>query len=228
MGVDLVVGVGVAVLHQEVVQREIELVFADVVGEGVEDLAALLVPDVGLALHQSERRLVADLAGAAAQIAVELVAQVAMHEVAAVLVRHHLQRGVLGEAFRHHVGTFDVGADELVGPPLVAEFVSGDEVGEVDVGRLQDAADEADAFGVRNGVGEGLGESAVARKLEDAVLRELVGAVDALIVVEAGAGAGEHVVDVVGVGGIVVDLEGDVAVGPVVGLLPRPGSGPEM
>ena len=50
--------------------------------------------------------------------------------------------------------------------------------------------------------------------------RELVGAVDALIVVEAGAGAGQHVVDVVGVRGIVVDLEGDVAVGPVVGLLP--------
>ena len=224
-GVDLVVGVGVAVLHQKIVQREIELVFADVVGKRVEDLAALLVPDVVLALHESERRLVADLAGAAAQVAIELVAEVAMHQIAAVLVRHDLQRGVLGEAFRHHVGTFDIGADELVGPPLVAKFVRGDEVGEVDVGGLHHAADEADAFGVWNGVGKGLGEGAVAGKLEDAVLVELVGTVDALIVVEAGAGAGEHVVDVVGVGGIVVDLERDIAVGPVVGLLPRPGSG---
>ena len=170
MGVDLIVGVGVAVLHEEIVQREIEFVFADVVGKRVQNLAALLVPDVRLALHQSERRLVADFAGAAAQIAVELVAQVAMHQIAAVLVRHHLQGGVLGQAFRHHVGAFHVGADELVGPPLVAELMGGDKVGEVDVGGLHDAADEADAFRIRNGVGEGLGESAVAGKLEDAVL----------------------------------------------------------
>ena len=178
MGVDLIVGVGVAVLHQEVVQREIEFVFADVVGKRIENLAALLVPDVLLALNQGERRLVANLAGAAAQIGVQFVAEVAMHQVAAVLVRHDLQRGILGEAFRHHVGTFDVGADQLMGPPLVAEFVGGDEVGEVDVGRLLDAFDEADAFGVRNGVGKRLGEGAIAGKLEDAVLGELVGAVD--------------------------------------------------
>ena len=144
-----------------------------------------------------------------------------MHEVAAVLVRHDLERGVFGQAFRHHVGTFDVGADQLVGPPLVAEFMGGDEVSEVDIGRLFDALDEADRLGVWDGVGEGLGERAVARKLEDAVLGELVGAVDALIVVEAGAGAGQHVVDVVGMRGVVVDLEGDVAVRPVVDLLLR-------
>ena len=105
-------------------------------------------------------------------------------------------------------------ADQLMRPPLVAEFMRGDEVGEVDVGGLLDAADEADAFGVRNGVGKGLREGAVARKLEDAVLLELVGAVVALVVVEAGPGAGDHVVDVVGVRGVVVDLEGDVAVRP--------------
>ena len=69
MGVDLVVGVGVAILHEEVVQREIELVFADVVRKRVENLTAFLIPDVLLALNQSERRLVADFTGAAAQIA---------------------------------------------------------------------------------------------------------------------------------------------------------------
>src|SRR5580698_7196228 len=43
----LVVGVGVAVLHEEVMQREIKLVFPDVVGKSVENLSAFLVPDVG-------------------------------------------------------------------------------------------------------------------------------------------------------------------------------------
>ena len=188
-------------------EREIEFVFADVVGQRVENLAALLVPDVLLALHEGEWRFVADLAGAAAQIAVEFVAEEAMHQIAAVLVRHHLQGRVLGQAFRHHVGTFGVGANQLVGPPLVAEFVGGHKIGEVDVGWLDDAADEADALRVRNRVGKRLGEGAVAGKLEDAVLLELVGAEGLLIVVEAGAGTGQHVVDVVGVRGIVVHLE---------------------
>ena len=119
-------------------------------------------------------------------------------------------------------------ADELMPPPLVTELVGGDEVGEVDVGGLEHAADEADAFGEGNGVGKGLGEGAVARKLEDAVLRELIGTEDALIVVESGARAGEHVVDVVGVRGIVVDLEGNVAVRPVVNLLPDLVAGGEV
>src|ERR1700721_2814893 len=82
----------------------------------------------------------------AAQIGVKLVAEVAMHQVTTVLVRHHLQGGILGETFRHHVGTFDIGADELVCPPLMAQFVSSDEVGEVDVGGLQYAPNEANAF----------------------------------------------------------------------------------
>ena len=99
-------------------QREIEFVFADVVGQRVENLAALLVPDVLLALHQSQRRLVADFAGAAAQVAIQFVAQVAMHQIATVFVRHHLQRGIFGETFRHHVGAFDVGADQLMAPTI--------------------------------------------------------------------------------------------------------------
>ena len=67
--------------------------------------------------------------------------------------------------------------------------------------------------------GKDWAKRAVAGKLEDAVLGELVRAVDALIVVESGAGTGEHVVEVVGVRGVVVNLEGDVAVGAVVDFL---------
>ena len=158
-----VVGVGVAVLHQEVMQGEVDFVFADVVGERVHDLAALLIPDVRLVLDQDDGTLAADFAGAAAQVAVELVLQKAVHVVAAVLLLHDHERGVLGERLRHHVGAFDAAADELVRPPLMAQFMRGDEVSEVDIGGLLDAADEADAFGKRNGVGKGLREGAVAR-----------------------------------------------------------------
>ena len=79
MCINLIVGVGVAVLHQEVVQREIDFVFADVVGEGVQDLSALLIPDIGFALHQRKRGLVTEFTGAATQVTIELVAQIAVH-----------------------------------------------------------------------------------------------------------------------------------------------------
>ena len=201
-------------------QREIEPVFANVVGNGVQDLTALLVPDVVFALHESEWRLVADFAGASPQILIKFVAQVAMHQITAVLVRHHLQSGVLRQAFRHHVRSFYVGTDQLMTPPLVGKLMGSHKVGKVDVGWFHDSTDETNAFRVGNRVGEGLGETAIARKLVDAVLRELVRAVDALIVVESGAGAGEHIVYVVGVRGIVVDLEGNIAARTVMGFFP--------
>src|ERR1700722_7852164 len=97
-------------------------------------------------------------------------------------------------------------------PPLMAEFVSGDEVGKVDVGGLEHASDEADAFRVRNSVREGLREYTVAWEFVDTELLELVRAIDALIVVESVAGAGEHAIDVESVGGIVVHLERDVVI----------------
>ena len=84
-----------------------------------------------------------------------------------------------------------------------------DEVGEIDVGGLFDAAYEADALREGDGVGEGLGEIAVAGELQDAVLAELEGAVVFLVVGQASFGGGDHVVDIVGVGGDVVDLDGD-------------------
>ena len=48
-------------------QGEIEFVFADVISERIEDLSAFLIPDVGFALNQCERWLMAALAGTAAQ-----------------------------------------------------------------------------------------------------------------------------------------------------------------
>src|ERR1700693_1271695 len=105
-------------------------------------------------------------------------------------------------------------------PPLVSQLVSGYKVSNVNVGRLEDAADEADTFRIRDRIAERLGEAAVARKLHDAELAELVAAEDALIVVQPGARAGQHIVDVISVRGIVIDLQRHVTVGPVIGLLP--------
>ena len=111
-----VVGVGVAVLHQEVVQREVDLVFADVVGQRVHHLAALLIPDVRLVLHQDHGALAADFAGAAAQVTVELVLQEAVHVVAAVFLLHDHERGVFGQRLGHHVGAFHAAADRAGAP----------------------------------------------------------------------------------------------------------------
>ena len=62
-------------------------------------------------------------------------------------------------------------------------------------------------------LGKRLREVAVARELHDAVLRELVGAEMRLIIVQAGARRGQHIVEVEGVRRVVVDLEVHRAVG---------------
>ena len=72
-------------------------------------------------------------------------------------------------------------------PPLVAELMRGDEVGQVHIVLVGHTADEADAFREGHRVGERLREAAVARELHDAVLRELVRAVVGLVVVQPGA-----------------------------------------
>jgi len=54
-------------------QGEIDLVFTDVIGECVHDLAALPIPDIGLGPDQHEQTLAAGFAGAAAQVTIELV-----------------------------------------------------------------------------------------------------------------------------------------------------------
>src|SRR5271166_4214221 len=97
-------------------------------------------------------------------------------------------------------------------PPLMAEFMGCDEVGEVDISRLHHALDETDGFRVRNRVSERLREGAVAGKFEDSELRKLIRAEDAVVVVEAGARTGEHVIEVIGMVRIVVDLKRNIAV----------------
>src|ERR1039458_6356008 len=104
-------------------------------------------------------------------------------------------------------------------PPLMSELMRGDEVSQIDIVLVDNASDEADTFGVRNGVGKGLGEIPVARELHDAVLRELVRAVMRLVIVETGPRGGQHIVEVVSVGRVVVDLEVDRAAGTGVDLL---------
>ena len=46
--------IAIAVLHQELMQCEVHLIFADIIGERVHDLAALLVPDVTFALDERQ------------------------------------------------------------------------------------------------------------------------------------------------------------------------------
>ena len=114
-------------------QGQVEFLLADVVGQRVHHVPALLIPDVRLILHQRHRPLAADLAGASAQVAVELVLQKAVHVVAAVFALHHHQRGVFGECLGQHVGAFHAGADELVCPPLMSQFMRRHEVSEIDI-----------------------------------------------------------------------------------------------
>ena len=90
--------------------------------------------------------------------------------------------------------------------------MSGDEVGEVDIVLFFHAGDETHALGIRNGVGKRLRELAVAREFDDAELVELIGAEAFVVVVEAGLGGLEHVVEVVFVAGRVKDLQIDVFV----------------
>src|SRR5215472_7281744 len=99
------------------------------------------------------------------------------------------------------------------------EFMRGHEIGQIYVILVEHSSNESDALGVGHGVRKGLGELSVTRELHDAVLRELVWAVVRQKVVEPGSGGGEHIVDVVGVGGVVVDLEIDRAVRTWVNLL---------
>ncbi len=101
-------------------QRGVDLVFADVVGERVHHQPTFLIPDVGFTLDQDQWRLFADFAGAAAEIGVELVFQIFVDVVGAVLFLHHFERGIFGERFGHHVGAAHLRADELVSPPLMA------------------------------------------------------------------------------------------------------------
>src|SRR5664279_3092690 len=92
-------------------------------------------------------------------------------------------------------------------PPLVAKFVCGYKVGQIDVVLLLHAADKADSFRVGNRIREGLGKAAIARELKNSILRELIWAEVRLVIIKTSPRTRQHIVYVVGVRRVVVDLE---------------------
>jgi len=112
-----------------------------------------------------------------------------------------------------HGRALHVGADHLVRPPLVRHLVRGDVEHVVHVILVAQVGDEADRFGIRNGVGETLRERAVARELDDAHLLVLVRAEVGLVVGQRFLHAFDHPVHVVRMFGVVVDLDRDAVVG---------------
>jgi len=82
----------------------------------------------------------------------------------------------LGEHFAERGGALHVGADDLMGPPLVRHFVGDDVVDHVDIVRLFHFGDEADGLRIGHGAGEGLGKAGYAGELDDAGLFVGVGA----------------------------------------------------
>src|SRR5450631_1594470 len=106
-------------------------------------------------------------------------------------------------------------------PPLVAKLVRGYKVGQIDVVLLLHATDKADSFRVGNRIREGLRKLAIARKLKDPILRELIWTEVSLVIVKASARTCEHVGNVVGMRGVVVHFEIHRTVRARVDLLSR-------
>ncbi len=79
--VGLIIRIHIPILHEEVMQGTIDFVFPDVVGKGVHDLAALLIPHIWFPLNQRERRLVTDFTGTAAQVRIKEVPEHLSHVV---------------------------------------------------------------------------------------------------------------------------------------------------
>ena len=203
------VRIGIPTLLQEIAQGQVDLVFANVVRQRVHYLAALLIPNVRLVLHQHHRTFLAGLARAAAQVSVEFILQKPAHVLRTVLLLHHHQRGILGQRFRHHVGAFHPPANQLMRPPLMPQLMSGNEVGEVDVGWLFHPADEADSLGKRDRIRKRLRKTAIPRELQNPVLLELEWAEILLVVSQTRFRSVDHIVDVVSVRGVMIDLDGD-------------------
>ena len=126
---------------------------------------------------------------------------------AAVFLFQHHQRGVLRQRLGDHRAALHVGADHLVRPPLVRDFVRGDVEHEVDVLGIAQVGDEADRLRVRNGVGEALRKARVTRELEDAHLVVLVRREVRREIVERLLRSFDHAIDVVRMLGVVVDLD---------------------
>ena len=129
------------------------------------------------------------------------------HVLVAVFVLHHAQRGVFRQAFGHHVRALLHTAHQLVPPPLVRQLMCGYKPGEIDIVRTLQPTDKADALRVGNGIGKRLRKAAVARKLDDAELVELIGAIIPGVVIQTGLGRANHLIQIVSVRGQIIDLQ---------------------
>ena len=69
--------------RDELAQRAIQVLLADLLAQAIEDERAFLVVNVRLILHAHQRQLLDQLAAAAAQVAIELVLQELAHLLAA-------------------------------------------------------------------------------------------------------------------------------------------------
>ena len=195
---------------QELSQRAVEAFFAQVAAQGVESQRAFGVVDVGLVFVVEQGQLAHFFGGPAAQVKVEGVAPQHQHPGRTVEAFQHQHREVFRHRFRHKRGALHGRAGNLMAPPLVGHLVGHHAVGAVHVVVVgAGLGDEAEAFGVGHGAGESLGKLPVARKLDDARLLLLVSPKLLAVVRHRGAHGPHHAVEVIRVGGVVVNLQVD-------------------
>ncbi|MNV38874.1 hypothetical protein D3C71_1304370 [compost metagenome] len=168
--------------------------------------------DVLLVLDADQRHLLQPFHAARTQVAVQFVLEEATDLVGSVQLLHHHQRRVLRQGFRQQGRALLIRTDHLVRPPLMPDLVGGDIGDVVDLLLLAQVGDEAEAFRVGHGVGEGLSESLVGRELDDPGLTELIGAEGRAVVVQRRLHPGQHPRHVLLVTLVVIDGQFDGAV----------------
>src|ERR1700677_2544454 len=103
-------------------------------------------------------------------------------------------------------------SSQLMCPPLVGQFMRGDEISQVNILTGIEDAPDPEGFGEGARVGEGFREPPIARKFKDTELLELVRAVVGLVVVETTLDPCNHVIDIEAVLGRVINLDVDALV----------------
>ena len=125
---------------------------------------------------------------------------------------HHHQRRILRQGFAQHRRALHVGADHLVSPPLVRQFVRHDVARKVDLVGIVGVRVEPDGLRIGHGPRERLGEAVVARELDDARIVELVRREVRAVIIQRGAHCGEHLGHVPVVSRMVEDRQLDAPV----------------